>query len=300
MRRHLLLSCAAALLTTGCFYPVDRGQALETRLDKLAADNAAMEKAQKESQEKLASTLPRVDEKLAEMTKALEGLDKASRRSDADIGVQIQKAVEDVAKLRGQVETYVYKIDQLEASLKKLSEDTDKRLLDLQSEQAKAVAEAKRKAEELKRPTDKKEFLALAESKAEAGELAVARQLYAEFFKKWPKDELTGDAHFGLGETFFTEEKWREALYEYGKVVQEYPKTTTAPEALLRSSECFSKLKKPEEARLALEELVKGYPKSEAAKIGRSKLAELDKAAKAKKPAPPPPPAAEKKEKGKK
>lgn len=284
MRWHLL-PVAAALLSPGCIYPMERGKALEERVDKLAADNTELQKQLDESQKKLAGTLPRVDQKIVEVTKALEELDKASRSSSADTGVQLQKVIEDVAKLRGQVDTYVYKIDQLEAALKKVQEDTDKKLLDLQGEQAKALAEAKRKAEELKRPADKKEFLALAESKTKEGDLPVARQLYAEFFKKWPKDELGGEAHFGLGETFTAEDKCREALYEYGKVFQEYPKSKAAPDALMRSSECFAKLKKPEESRLALEEVVKSYPKSEAAKAAKAKLAELDKAAKVKNPA---------------
>ena len=43
--------------------------------------------------------------------------------------------------------------------------------------------------------------------------------------KKWAKDALIGEAHYGLGETFFTEDKCREALFEYGKVIQDYAKS---------------------------------------------------------------------------
>lgn len=277
MRRLVLLALLVSL--PGCFYPADRGRALEAKVDKLGADNARLEAELKEARAQLASTLPKIDEKVAEVTKALQSLDTAARRKDADIGVQFQKTVEDLAQLRGQVETYLYKINELETALNKNTEDTNQKLLALQGSEAVKEAEAKKKAEELQRPTDKKEFLALAQEKAKAGDVLVARQLYNEFLKKWAKDALVGEAHYGLGETYFTESKCREALFEYGKVVQDHPKTPSAPDAYLRSSDCFQKLKMKEESRLALEELIKGYPKSDAAKTAKTRLAELDKKA---------------------
>ncbi|EPX62511.1 TPR repeat containing exported protein / putative periplasmic protein [Cystobacter fuscus DSM 2262] len=278
MRRLALI--ALPFLLSGCFYPAARGRALETRLDQLDASQVQIQAELKRTREQLDATLPLIDEKIAQVSKALEGLDKASRRSGADIGIQLQKTVEDLAQLRGQVETYVYKIGELEAALARTTEDTDKRLLELKGEQALKEAEARKKAEELKRPTDKKEFLALAQDKAKAGDVVLARQLYGEFLKKWPKDALVAEAHFGLGESYFAEDKCREALFEYGKLLQEHPKAASTPEAYLRSSECFQKLKMQDEARLALEELVKGYPKTDAAKTAKTRLAELDKAKK--------------------
>jgi tol-pal system protein YbgF len=279
MRRLALIALPLAI--SGCFYPADRGRSLEARIEKIDATQAQLQAELKQTREQLDATMPRIDEKIAEVSKALQSLDTASRRSGADIGIQLQKTVEDLAQLRGQVETYLYKIGELESSLSKTNEETEKRLLALKGEEALKEAEARKKAEELKRPTDKKEFLALAQEKAKAGDMALARQLYSDFLKKWPKDALAADAHFGLGETYYSEDKCREALFEYGKLLQEYPKSDATPNAYLRSSECFKKLKMQEESRLALEELVKGYPKTDAAKTAKSRLSELDKAKKA-------------------
>ncbi len=279
MRRLALI--ALPLMLAGCFYPADRGRSLEKDVKKIGETQAQLQTELRQTREQLNATLPLIDEKVAEVSKALKSLDTASRRTGADIGIQLQKTVEDLAQLRGQVETYLYKIGELEAALAKTNEETEKRLLALKGDEALKAAEAKKKAEELKRPTDKKEFLALAQAKVKEGDVALARQLYSEFLKKWPKDALAAEAHFGLGETYYSEDKCREALFEYGKLLQEYPKADSTPDAYLRSSDCFKKLKMQEESRLALEELVKGYPKSEAAKTAKSRLAELDKAKKA-------------------
>jgi TolA-binding protein len=277
-----LLPALLALSLSGCFYPATRGRALEDRVDQLANDNARLSKDLEQARAQLATTLPRIDEKVAEVTRALDSLEKGSRRSSADVGVQLQKTVEDLAQLRGQVEEYLFKIGQLETALAAQKDETDKRLLELQGSDAVKAAEAKRKAEELPRPADKKEFLDLADGKLK-DDPVLARTLYREWLKKWPKDPLAGQAHFGLGESYVAESKCREALPEYGKVMQDYPKAPSAPDAYLRASDCFRELKMADESRLALEELVTAHPKSPAAKTAKARLAELNKA---KKPAP--------------
>lgn len=280
MRRLPLLLLPLTL--SACFFPADRGRALEARVEQLEQERSRMEAELQQARQQLSATLPKIDEKVGEVTRALAGLDTASRRSSADIGVQLQKAVEDVAELRGQVETYLYKISELEGALARFTEEQNRKLLELQGSDAVKAAEAKRRAEELPRPTDKREFLALAQRQQTEGQGAVARQLYGEFLKKWPRDPLAGEAHFGLGETYLAEDKCREALFEYGKVVQEFPKAPSAPRAYLRSSECFHTLKMNDEARLALEEVIRLHPRSDAAKTARTRLAELSK----KKPVP--------------
>lgn len=294
MPRLLLLAIAVPLLLPGCFYPADRGRIFEQRVDRLTAGQEDIQRALEETRAKLAATLPRIDEKIAEVSQALDNLDRASRRTGADIGVQLQKNVEDLARLRGQVEESLHRIDQLEASLNKQNENVDRRLGEMQGEQAKALEEARKRFEELKRPADKKELLAMADAKAGEGDLALARQLYAEILRKWPRDVVAAEAHFGLGEAFRKEDRCREALYEYGKIVQEFPATTVAPEALLGSAGCFGKLDQPDASRLALEELVKSYPKADAAKVAKARLDELDKDKRKKQPPRKPTPAPKK------
>jgi len=269
MKRVVVL----AMAMTGCFYPAERGKLLEAKVDRLTAENESLQTQLKEQQTKL---VEKIDAKIAEVQTALEGLDKAARRTDADIGVQLQKTMEDLAQLRGQTETYLHKLGVVETELKRIDEESAKKLTELQGKEAVKQAEAQKKADELERPKGSKEFLALADQKSK-DDLGVARQLYTEFLKKWPKDDLTGEAHFGLGETFFREDKCREALGEYGQVIQKFSKTRSAPDAYLRSSDCFKKLKMNDESRLALEEVVKQFPKSDAAKKAKDRLDALKK-----------------------
>jgi len=239
----------------GCFYSSEAGKNLETRVDKLDKDLRAEQKAQAE---KLDQQLPRIDQKIAEVTKALDSLDQASRRSGADTSVQLQKVIEDLATLRGQVEAYTHNLDALES-------------------RAAASADSKKPAADVPRPTDKKELFALAQSKAKSGDIQTAQALYLDFTRKWPKDDLAGDAHFALAESYYGQDNCPEALPEYGQLIKNFGKSKSVPLAYVRSGDCFARLKNPEAARLAYEQVVKDYPKSPEAKMAQKGLSGLKK-----------------------
>src|SRR5262249_17918723 len=202
---------AGSLALAACFYSSESGKTLETRVDKLDKDLRAEQKAQAE---KLDQQLPRIDQKIAEVTKALDSLDQASRRSGADTSVQLQKVIEDIAVLRGQVEAYTHNLDAL---------------------QDRAAAVDKKPADDVPRPTDKTEFFALAQKKAKSGDLQTARVLYQDFIRKWPKDDLAGDAHFALAELSYGQDSCPDALPEYGQLIKNFPKSKSVPLAYVRS-----------------------------------------------------------------
>ncbi|MGZ6162765.1 MAG: tetratricopeptide repeat protein [Myxococcaceae bacterium] len=246
------------LALAGCFYSSEAGKNLETRVDKLDHDVRAEQKAQ---QEKLDEQQSRIDQKIAQVSKALDSLDEASRRSGADASVQLQKVIEDLAQLRGQVEAYTHSVDALQDRA--------------------TAAKGSPPAADVPRPTDKKEFFALAQSKAKAGDITAARSLYVEFVRKWPKDDLAGDAHFALAESYYAQDNCPEALPEYGQLIKNFGKSKSVPLAYVRSGDCFARLKNPEAARLAYEQVLSDYPKSSEAKLAQKGLAALKK--------PPPP-----------
>jgi len=241
------------VLAAGCFFPADRGKALEAKVDSLEDQRKQLETALQETREKLEKTTGQLQEALGQ-------LDTASRTTGANIGVKVDSAIQDAATLRGQLESTQYRLQELEQKLDKLGA-------------ASAAPDAKK--DELKRPDEPREFLRLADDKARAGETELARKLYTEFLKRWPREEGAGEAHFGLGESWLAEKKCREALYEYGKVIQEHAKTRSAPTAYLRSADCFKEMKMLPEAKLALEEVQKTFPKSDAAKVAKQKLVDL-------------------------
>jgi tol-pal system protein YbgF len=280
MRRILSAALIVTMAATaaGCFYPYERAKLLEAKVARLDSEQQALQSQIVEARE-------RVDATVAKVTAALEQLDSASRRTDADIGVQLGKLVEDVGALTGQLDQERFQLTQLEARLAQLGQDVETRLAPLESPDAQKAAATRRRTEELKQQSAKaspQELLALAAERSGANQEAEARMLYADFLARFPRDPLLPRALYGLGQSYQREQKCREALYEYQKVVQGHGKSAQAPEALLSSSECFAQLKMTQESRLALETVVQDYPRSPSATEAKARLAKLDAAAKPK------------------
>jgi TolA-binding protein len=238
----------------------------EARLDKLEA-------SERELAEALAKQKDRLDEQVAEVQKALEKLDRASRRTGADMGVQMEQVQTDLSGLRGQVDQYLHKLSELEQALSQIKDGAEKA-----TSQQLAKEELNKKIEAIERPSDKKAFAELVIQKL-GDDLATGRKLAEEWLNKYSKDPLAAKIHYELGVSFFDQKEWRAALSEFGEIVKSFAKSDYAPNALLKSSDCFASLKPPmkEESRLALEEIVNSYPKSEAAKAARAKLAQIKK-----------------------
>jgi TolA-binding protein len=253
----MVLACAVA---SGCFYPASRGKLVEQRLDQLDEEKKELTASLEAQRQRLDSE---VSAKIAEVQKAMEMLDKSARRSGADMGIQLEQLQNDVNVLRGQVEQYLFRIEQVEQALLKLKA----------GEEARAAEEKEAK----ERPADKKAFADLVSAKLAEGKTALGRQLAHEWLRKWPKDPLAARVHFELGASHQADREWRAALAEYAEIVKSFPKSDRAPEALLRSAECFQALKMGQEAKLALEEILASYPKSPAAKTAKTRLAKLRK-----------------------
>ncbi|HTP25962.1 MAG TPA: tol-pal system protein YbgF, partial [Anaeromyxobacteraceae bacterium] len=207
----------------------------------------------------------------------IDELNTVAHRTGADLAVNQEHLQEDVTRLRGALEESTHRLEQLEASVAQLKNDTDARFAAIRGTGALETYEAKKKAEQLKRPAEKEQFFALAQAQEEAGERAVARELYTEYVKKWPSDPRAADAHFRIGELWFGERRYREAILEYGKVVQDFPRSDKAPDALLRTGESMLPLGLKDDARGLFQEVEKRYPRSTAAVRAKARLAELAK-----------------------
>jgi tol-pal system protein YbgF len=177
----------------------------------------------------------------------------------------------------GQLEEQQHALRETDQRLARLQSDTEARFAALKGAGALEDYEGRKRAEGLKRPTDKAEFFALAMQQEQAGERAVARQLYDEYVKKWPTDPRAADAWFRMGEISFGEKRYREAVLSYGKVAQDFPRSDKAPDALFRTGEAMLALDLKDDAKAIFQDVVKRYPKTSAAKKASARLAELSK-----------------------
>jgi len=248
---------------------------MEARIQRLEGESEISAKQLDEQRAVVRERVAAADAKIAEVQKKLDELNATAHRTGADMAVNQDRLTEEVRRLNGTLEELAHRLDLLDRAVAAQKGDTDARFAALKGSGALEEYEGRRKVAELKLPASPGEFLALAQGQEAKGERAVARALYEDFVKKWPSDARAADAHFRLGELWFGDKRWREAILEYGKVAQDFPRSDKAPDALLRTGEAMVALDLKDDARRLFEEVTSRYPKSTAAQRARARLAEL-------------------------
>jgi tol-pal system protein YbgF len=278
------VALALLLTATGCWVPVDKGRQMDARIQRLEAESAATTQQIEEQRTVVRDRIARVDQKIVEVQKKLDELNTTAHRSGADVVANQDRMQESLTRLVGQLEEQQHQLQLSDQRLSQLQSDTEARFAALKGAGALEDYEGRKRAETLKRPSDKAEFFALAMQQEQAGERAVARQLYDEYVKKWPADPRAADAWFRMGEISFGEKRYREAVLAYGKVAQDFPRSDKAPDALFRTGEAMLSLDLRDDAKAIFQDVAKRYPKTTAAKKASARLAEMSKNVKRKQP----------------
>jgi tol-pal system protein YbgF len=212
---------------------------------------------------------------------------KAVRKNQADMGADIIDLRQKIQELRGITEELGIKAENLETGyggekLKTLSDDLDDvevRVAILENYcgiEKKETATANETGETpLKKSIGKEQIYSEAYRTFKDGNYSVAREKFGEFLRSFSDTEYSDNAQFWIGECYYFEEKYEEAILEYEKVVQNYPDGNKVPNALLKQALSFLKLEDKSSSKLLLQRVIKEYPNTNAARIARSKLVEI-------------------------
>ena len=104
------------------------------------------------------------------------------------------------------------------------------------------------------------------------GDLVKARRKFEAFLKQYPNTELSNNAQFWIGETYYQKKDFEKAILEYEKVITQYPEGGKIPVALFKEALAFFELGDKENARRLLRGLIERYPYSYQAEIAKRKL----------------------------
>lgn len=108
-----------------------------------------------------------------------------------------------------------------------------------------------------------------------AGDMQKARDSFTQFAERYPKHDLTPNARYWIGETYYSEKKYEQAILAFQDVIKLYPKKEKAPAALLKQGLSFKSLGDMKSARYVLKKIQEDYPRSVEAKRAKELLAEL-------------------------
>ena len=108
-----------------------------------------------------------------------------------------------------------------------------------------------------------------------AGDLNGALNGFGEFLRKYPDNRLASNAQYWLGECYYGQRRFTQAIQEFERVFHQYPSSEKVPAALLKIGYSNLELQKPATARAVFRQLVRSYPKSPEAAKAYSRLTEV-------------------------
>ena len=107
------------------------------------------------------------------------------------------------------------------------------------------------------------------------GRYDLARQGFEDYLKYYPDTDLASNAQFYLGEINYAEKKYREAIVEYDKVLDNYPRSFKLAPARLKKGMALQELGERSTAIREFREVVRRFPGTEEARRASAKLREL-------------------------
>jgi tol-pal system protein YbgF len=107
------------------------------------------------------------------------------------------------------------------------------------------------------------------------GNYSEARKLFEAFSKSYPKDQLTDNAIYWIGNCYFKEKKYEKAISVFEDLINNFPESNKAPDSHYVQALAFLELNEPLTAKIILETLIQNFPSSQAASMAKTKQSQL-------------------------
>ncbi len=104
------------------------------------------------------------------------------------------------------------------------------------------------------------------------GDMEGARRKFEAFLKQYPNTELSDNAQFWIGETYYVKKDYEKAILEYEKAIAKYPEGDKIPAALYKQALAFLELGDKTNATNLLKRVIEKYPRSDQAQLAKKRL----------------------------
>jgi len=103
-----------------------------------------------------------------------------------------------------------------------------------------------------------------------------AKEALKEFINENSENNLSGSAHYWLGEIYLLQKDYREAAIVFAEGYRKYPSSVKAPDNLYKLADSLSKINKIEEACNTLEQFIKKHQNHKLINKTNKKIASLN------------------------
>jgi tol-pal system protein YbgF len=279
MRTIRLLAVVSLLLTTGCVTSSDM-EKLQSQISDLQDQVAQLKRTTAVKEE-----VQNVNTRIAEQTQTL-------LKSNATLVAKVDQIEEKMNNAQGGVEQTNYRIDKLVQQMSASQRDVE----DMKGAMARqaALAATTNAAPGAVTPMgsapmtevnvtppvvtqgeDPLQTYQAAYRDYQRGHYDLAISGFRDFLSRNPGSDLADNALYWVGESLFSQKKYREAIAEFDSVVSKYPKSDKVSGALLKKGYAYIDLGEKSQGIVQLQYVVHEHPNTQEASLARQKLKQL-------------------------
>jgi tol-pal system protein YbgF len=124
-------------------------------------------------------------------------------------------------------------------------------------------------------PADEKSAYDQAFSALKDGRYAESARRFQAFIDQYPGSELTPNAYYWLGESYYVTQNYPISLNTFQKLLAQFPNGQKAPDALLKVGYCQYEMKQWDQAEATLNQVLQRYPNTTVANLAQGRLRAL-------------------------
>jgi tol-pal system protein YbgF len=194
---------------------------------------------------------------------------KSDKTSQLALLNQHEQTMQEIARLRGQIEVLANQMSRTQDSQKQLYADLDARLKKVEPQQETVDGQV---ASVL--PSEKSAY-ERATALFQSGDYAAAATALQDFVRRHPDSAYAANAQYWLGNAWYALGDYKKAIAAQQVLITTYADSAKVPDAMLNIGSSHALLKDSKNARKALQQLVSTYPESSAARTARDRLKSL-------------------------
>jgi len=199
-------------------------------------------------------------------------------KSNAEVTTKVGQIDDKLQNVQGSIEQTTYRVDKLAQQVTQAQRD----IADLKMGRAASPAGAPSGESiqdevnvESSSSSDPLELYQSAYRDYQRGSFDLALDGFREFLKENASSELADNAAYWIGESLYSQKKYREAIQQFDSVINSYPKSDKVPASLLKKGYAFVELGQRAQGVVQLQYVVHEHPRSQEAPLAQQKLKAL-------------------------
>ena len=270
MRLLKPIAAAAALFAaSGCISTSDF-EAMQRQVVELQEELANVKRTTSSKED-----VQGVNTKIAQQTETL-------LKSNATLVAKVDEIEKEIQAAQNTTEQSNYRVDQLSQQLAQAQRDLQDlrtQVTALQTTPAPAATTPTPAGGTLTVPAppaaDPEQTYQAAYRDYTRGNYDLAIEGFRDYVDNNPKSDKADNAAYWIGESLFSQKKYRDAIEQFDNVVTKYPKSDKVPGALLKKGYAYIALGERAQGIVQLQYVVHEHPKSQEATLARQRLKQL-------------------------